>query len=103
MIALALAHAGFWALSLAMERHHEEVFATRRIPPRRALALRLAGWGLLALSAPAAFAAAGAVTGAILWCGVLTAAALPCALLLAYAPRLGAGLAPILLGLAVLI
>lgn len=105
LFALALAYAGFTALCLAMERHHEEVFRSRRIPPNRRLVLRVAGWGLLTASFPACIAYWGWVIGPVAWCGLLTAAALPLALLLPYAPRIAAGfapVAPILAGLAAL-
>lgn len=105
-LALALAYAGFTALCLAMERHHGEVFGSRRIPARRRFLLRVAGWALLAASFPACIAYWGWVIGPVAWCGLLTAAVLPLALLLPYAPRFAAGLAPvasILAGLAGLI
>lgn len=96
LLAICLAYAGFAALCLAMERHHREVFGSRRIPPRRRLALRLAGWVLLAASFPACVAGWGWAFGPVAWCGVLTAAALPVVLLLPYRPRAVAMLAPAL-------
>lgn len=96
LFAICLAYAGFAALCLAMERHHGEVFGIRRIPPRRRLALRLVGWLLLAASFPACIAGWGWAFGSVVWCGVLTAAALPIVLLLPYRPRMMAALAPAL-------
>lgn len=96
IFAIALAYAGFAALCLAMERHHGEVFGTRRIPPRRSIALRLSGWALLAVSFPTCIADWGWAFGSVAWCGVLTAAALPIVLLLPYRPRAMAALAPAL-------
>jgi len=98
LLALALAYAGLAALCLAMERHHGQVFARRGPAPGRQRALRLLGWLLLALSPLPAIALRGAGEGTVLWCGLLTAALLPLALLLAYAPRLVAPMA-LLLGL----
>jgi hypothetical protein len=93
LLALTLAYAGFTALALAMHRHHEEVFGSRRIPALRRRGLRVAGWALLAASFPAAVAGWGWTMGPVLWCGLLTAAAAPLVLLLPVAPRLAAGLA----------
>ncbi len=86
-LSLALAYAGFTALSLAMERHHEQAHGHRRIPAGRRRLLRIAGWGLVAASPAPCIALAGWGDGSVLWCGLLTAALLPLALLLAYAPR----------------
>lgn len=92
-LSLALAYAGFTGLCLAMERHHEQVFGSRRIPPLRGRLLRAAGWLLLALSLAPAVQEAGPALGVVLWAGLLTAAALPLALLLPYAPRAAAAVA----------
>ncbi|MCK8784097.1 DUF3325 domain-containing protein [Roseomonas sp. NAR14] len=102
-LSLALAYAGFTALCLAMERHHEQVFQARRVPPRRRRALRIAGWLLLAASPVPCILAEGWGYGTVLWCGVLTAAVLPLALLLPYAPRAAALLGPVMLPLAALL
>ncbi len=93
LFGLALPYAGFTALCLAMERHHEQVFGQRRIAPRLRLLLRLAGWLLLLASPLPCIALAGWGGGSVLWCGMLTAAALLLTLSLPYAPRLAAGLA----------
>lgn len=96
LLGLALSYAGFTALCLAMERHHEQVFGQRRIPAGRRRMLRLAGTLLLLASPLPCVVIAGWGTGTVLWCGMLTAAALTLTLLLPYAPRLAAALAPIL-------
>ena len=96
MLAFALAFAGFAALCLSMERHHGEVFGTRRVPPRRRLLLQIAGWVLLALSFPATIAGWGWSFGPAAWCGLLTLAAAPIVLLLPWRPRLVLWLAPVL-------
>lgn len=96
VLGLALPYAGFTALCLAMERHHEQVFGQRRIPTGRRQMLRLAGTLLLMASLLPCLAIAGWSTGTVLWFGLLTAAALSLTLLLPYAPRLAAALALIL-------
>ncbi|MFC3123745.1 DUF3325 domain-containing protein [Pseudoroseomonas globiformis] len=88
----ALAYAGFLALSLAMERHHEQLLGTRRIPPLRRRLCGIAGWLLLGASAVALVNALGWGFGLVLWAGALHAAALTVALLLTYAPRLSLAL-----------
>jgi len=95
LLGLALPYAGFTALCLAMERHHEQVFGQRWIPPGRRRLLRIAGLLLLLASPLPCIAAAGWGVGSVLWCGLLTAAALPLVLLLPYAPRLAVALAPL--------
>jgi hypothetical protein len=87
LLGLALPYAGFTALCLAMERHHEHVFGRRRIPSLRRRVLQITGWLLLAVSLVPCFAVAGWGVGGVLWCGLLTAAALPLAILLAFRPR----------------
>lgn len=100
VLSLFLAYAGFTALCLAMERHHEQVFGMRRVPLWRGRLLRGAGWLLLVLSLLAAILSAGWGLGIVLWAGLLTAAALPLAFLLPYAPRAAAALALSLLPVA---
>lgn len=87
-LAFALAFAGFAAIGLAMERHHGEVFGTRRIPPLRGVALRWLGWLLLGLSFVPAIAGWDWSFGPVAWCGVLTLAAGVILLLLPWRPRL---------------
>ena len=89
-LSLALAYAGLTGLCLAMERHHEQVFQTRRIPPWRGRLLRAAGWLLLAASLVAAVSDTGWALGIVLWAGSLTAAALLLTVLLPYSPRAAA-------------
>lgn len=93
LTAWALAFAGMAALSLAMDRHHAQVFGRREVPagPRRAL--RLLGWSLLALSIWPCWQAWGPSVGLVAWCGWLTAGAGAVAALLPYMPRSMAGAA----------
>jgi hypothetical protein len=83
---LAGAYAGMAALSLAMDRHAEQVHGRS---PRAAWrgALRLLGALLLALAAVPCVRAWGASVGVVVWLGLLSAGALLLVLLLPYAPR----------------
>ncbi len=93
--AFALAYAGFLALCLSMDRHHQDLFARRPKPPRR-LGLRGMGWALLALSAWICVLRWGWAEGTVGWLGLLTAAALLLVFLLPYAPRTALALGPAL-------
>lgn len=95
-LGFALSYAGFTGLCLAMERHHAQVSGRHRIPAQRRRLLRTGGAALLLASPLPCVAAAGWGAGTVLWCGLLTAAALLLALLLPYAPRLAVALASIL-------
>jgi Protein of unknown function (DUF3325) len=92
LLALALAYAGFTAVCLAMDRHHRKVFGQ---PPARrtATALRLLGFGLLALAAAPCVSISDGSNGVLLWLGLLTAAGVALIFLLPYAPRMAAVLA----------
>ena len=86
-LGLACAHAGFVALCLAMERHHEQALGQRRIPPGRQRLLAGGGWLLLAASLVPVVATLGWGLGTVAWCGLLTAAALPVVVVLSWRPR----------------
>jgi hypothetical protein len=102
VLGIALPYAGFAALCLAMERHHEQVFGQRRVPKRRRHTLRVLGWLLLIASPAPCISVLSWGVGSVLWCGLLTAAVLPLTLLLAYAPRAAISLAPALMVLGAL-
>jgi hypothetical protein len=87
LLAYACACLGFIVLSLAMERHHGAVFRTRGIGRGRRRAFRWAGWSLLAASCVFCILGWGWIFGPPAWCLLLTAAALPVPLGLAYLPR----------------
>lgn len=96
---LALAFAGFTALCLAMDRHGEQVFGTRRTPAGRRRALQVLGSLLLAGSLALVVGRNGWGLGLVVWTGLLTAAAIPLAMLLCYRPRaVPAAAAAVLLG-----
>ncbi|QRF61723.1 DUF3325 family protein [Variovorax paradoxus] len=87
LAAFAAALGGFIALSLAMDRHHEDAFGRGRSPGRWRRPLQGAGSALLLLSLAACLAAQGAVIGWVLWFGALTAAALCTVLVASYAAK----------------
>ncbi len=89
------AFSGFAALSLAMDRHHEDSYGRGRSPGSRRPWLRLAGTLGLLLSLAACLLIRGPAQGWVLWLGVLTAGALVLVGVLSYAPRRAARLAAV--------
>lgn len=84
----ALAYGGLAAISLTMDRHHADIHGRGKAQDHRTrLSFLLAGWSGIALSFVACIAAHGSHIGPVLWCGMLTAAAILLTLLLQYAPR----------------
>lgn len=75
------------ALSLAMDRHYEQVSGRFYVPRWQRIALRVLGALLLLLSLWVCMAGSGVSVGAVTWAGWLTASALAVALLLTYVPR----------------
>lgn len=84
--ALLTAFWSFTALSLAMDRHHEDSYGRGTSPGTRRRRLQLAGCVGLALSLAACLALQGPAQGWVLWLGVLTAGALALVPLHTYAP-----------------
>ena len=68
-LALSLCYAGLSGLCLAMNRHHQQVWA--RKAAARQHGLRIAGWLLLALALWPCVLAWGAAVGMVLWLGWL--------------------------------
>ncbi len=87
LAACAAALGGLIALSLAIDRHHEDAFGRGSSPGRWRRPLQGAGSALLVLSLAACLAAQGAVIGWVLWFGALTAAALCTVLVASYFAR----------------
>jgi hypothetical protein len=87
LVAFCGAFAGFTALSLAMDRHHEDSFGRGREPGPRRRWLRLGGLLGLSASCAASLSLQGAAQGWVLWAGMLTAGAFAVVLMLTYAPR----------------
>ena len=86
VLSLALCFSGFVALSLSMNRHHEQVFATKP-GERRIQVLRLAGWLALGLAIVPCLQAFSLSVGLTLWVSTLSVAAALLIILLPYAPR----------------
>ncbi|RZT10388.1 Protein of unknown function [Duganella sp. CF402] len=86
MTALGLSYAGMAALSLAIDRHHRQVYGCDA-PGRRRSMLRAAGSVLLILALLPCVLLWGAGAGCVAWLGVLTVGALAAALQLPYWPR----------------
>lgn len=92
LTALGLCFAGMSAFSLAIDRHHRQVYGNDA-PPRKRYLLRLAGTLLLIVAIAPCVALWGAGAGVVSWVGMLTIGALLAALLLPYWPRRVAPLA----------
>ncbi|MGJ7527096.1 DUF3325 domain-containing protein [Variovorax sp. GB1P17] len=86
-LVFAASLAGFCALSLAMDRHSEDVFGRGSTPGSWRRWLQLGGTALLCVSLGASLQASGRTIGWVLWLGSLTAAAVATVGLLSYAPR----------------
>lgn len=93
LTAFSLVFAGMAGLSMAMDRHYEQLTQQRDVPEDRRRLLRCAGWILLALSLLACTQMRGVGIGLTLWCGLLMLAALAVACSLSYVPRLTLALA----------
>lgn len=102
-VALALSYAGMAGLSLAMDRHYEQVTGRGEVPLARRRMLRASSGALLALALLACTGAWGATVGFTAWWGFLTAGGVLVAWLMAYRPRqaVASAGAALVLGLAV--
>ncbi len=85
-ISLGLALAAFTALSLAMDRHQEQVLG-RALARPATLRWRVLGWALLVVSLLPCLALGSTSLAITVWAGTLSFAALALGLLLSYAPR----------------
>jgi hypothetical protein len=92
LTALGLCFAGMAALSLAIDRHHRQVYGDDA-PARKRLLLRTGAVLLLALAIVPCVVLWGAGAGFVAWIGMLTIGALLAAVLLPYWPRRVAPLA----------
>lgn len=88
LLAWLCALPGFLCLSLAMDRHHRDVFGALPSNTRRQW-LRVVGWSALTVAVACCLLGWGAAYGVIVACGVLAAGAAPPLLWLSYrtAPR----------------
>ena len=92
LIAIALAYATCMALSLAINRHFQNVWPGKKLSTGGAILLRNSGWLLLILTLVYCANLEGAAVGLILALGLFGAIACLVALLLHYAPRTALGL-----------
>jgi hypothetical protein len=76
LIALALAYTTCIALSLAMNRHFQQVWPTRTRSPRTAILLRNAGWLLLLITLVYCAKLEGVAVGLVLMLGLYALSAL---------------------------
>lgn len=82
---LFLAYVGLMSLALAMDRHQVQAFG-KELPRQKNVLLRIAGAGFLVWALVPAIASMDVSVGFSFWTGMLTVAALACALLFSYAP-----------------
>ncbi|MGE4431977.1 MAG: DUF3325 domain-containing protein [Sphingobium sp.] len=71
ILALLLCVAGFAALAIAMDRHQRDLLG-RKLAPRTARLVKMAGGGLLAVALAVDMIGLGAAYGAIAWFGHLS-------------------------------
>jgi hypothetical protein len=83
---LMTAYAGFVLMALTMDRH-ETQFTRQPLPARWRLPARLAGYGLLLVSAAVGVKGWGWEYGLILWVGSIAISATVLAVILTYRPR----------------
>ena len=86
-IAIGLMCLGCLSLSLSLRRHYRQVFNDESTYERRLWPLRIAGYGLVALSLWPCVREFGAPIGICLWLSVLALAAFLQVMLLTYRPR----------------
>ena len=86
VLIFAACYLGFALLALSQDRNWELVTGQRDVPAGRAVALRIAGYGLLAAALPLALARDGASFGSILWGVGLSLAALATVATLTWRP-----------------
>lgn len=87
LIAFALAYITCISLSLAMNRHFQQVWPAQTLSSRIATVLRNGGWLLLILTLVYCAKLTGIAVGLVLALGLFSAAACVLALLLQYAPK----------------
>lgn len=76
---------GFFALSLAMKRHYQQIWPHRNQPGRNQIIfLQITGYTCLLVAGIVCMASQGIAVGLVFWTGLLTLAALLQSLLLSY-------------------
>jgi flagellar biosynthesis protein FliQ len=92
LMAFALTYATCLLLSLAMNRHFQQVWPTKTLSPRNQSLLRNGDWLLLIITVGYCAELAGIAVGLVLIVGLFSAAACVLSLLLQYAPRMALNL-----------
>jgi len=92
LAAFTLTYATCLLLSLAMNRHFQQVWPTKTLSPRNQSLLRNGGWLLLIITVGYCAKLVGIAVGLVLIAGLFSAAACVLSLLLQYAPRVALGL-----------
>ena len=88
LLSIALSYSGFTALSLAMDKHQQELHGKTQASPGRMRAWRWLGWFVLTAAFALCVWKHGWALGPVLWLGALTAAGLVIAFgLYPYRPR----------------
>ncbi|AWH46146.1 DUF3325 domain-containing protein [Stenotrophomonas sp. ZAC14A_NAIMI4_1] len=97
LLALALSFSAFTALSLAMEKHQQDLHGKAAATPARRTQWRVLGWALLTVAFALCVVDHGWALGPVLWLGALTLAGVPLAFgLYPYRPAWIAPLAVVL-------
>ncbi|AWH20952.1 MULTISPECIES: DUF3325 domain-containing protein [Stenotrophomonas] len=79
LLALTLSFAAFTALSLAMEKHQQDLHGKAAAAPARRTQWRVLGWALLVVAFALCVVDHGWAMGPVLWLGALTLAGVPLA------------------------
>ncbi|WP_312707214.1 DUF3325 domain-containing protein [Stenotrophomonas sp.] len=88
LLALTLSFSAFTALSLAMEKHQQDLHGKAAAAPARRTQWRVLGWALLVVAFVLCVVDHGWAMGPVLWLGALTLAGVPLAFgLYPYRPR----------------
>lgn len=88
LMAALICYAAMSSLSLAMDRHYEQLTQQREVPAERRRLFRIAGWTLLVLSMAACIYIWNTGVGLTVWFALLTMAALAVACGMTYVPRI---------------
>lgn len=92
LLAFALAYTTCLSLSLAMNRHFQQMWPSKTLSSRNMFLLRSGGWLLLTVTVVYCANVAGIAVGLVMTTGLFSAGACAVALLLQYAPRLALAL-----------
>nr|WP_324258848.1 DUF3325 domain-containing protein [Cellvibrio fontiphilus] len=88
LLTYTLAYCSFLTLSMAMNKHFQQIFPHKKLLSIHANFLRFFGWALLVAALMYSSTLYGAATAPVILLGLLSAAAISLALLLNYRPKL---------------